>query len=316
MLLGRSWQDGGMQKPPLKTPHKILQSYERNLRDVVGLSPKTCQDRLRDVRHFLATVPIRRVADLAEVSPSRLVSYLTVRSVDCCPASLRNVAGSIRHFLRFAQQQGWIRQSLAGAVPKIACGAQHDLPVYLSGQQLEQLLASWSDATAEDRRDRAIGLCLARLGLRAGEVAALALDDLNWRHATVRLSRSKNGNPVELPLQFEVGQAIAGYLRAGRPACTHRQVFLRATPPRPMNGGAISQIIRGALRRCGIEVPRPGAHLLRHTLASHLVQKGASLKEVADLLRHRHLNTTAVYAHVDLPNLRPLAQRWPVEVTR
>ena len=164
-------------------------------------------------------------------------------------------------------------------------------------------------------RRLAIGLCLVRLGMRAGEVGALLLEDLDWRQGTLRLRQTKNGCPAELPLLSEVGEAIAKYLHTGRPRCNHRQVFLLHQPPGPMPGRAISQVIRRALQRCGITVARPGAHLLRHTLASHLVQKGASLKEIADVLRHRDLNSAAVYAHIDLPRLRPLAQPWPKEAT-
>lgn len=281
---------------------------------MVGLSPKTCLDRFRDARRFLDSVPIWRIADLEDLKPKHLVSYITACSADYEPASLRNVASSVRDFLRFAQQRGWTSQSLDLAVPKIACGAWNDLPVYLSQQQLELLLGSWDRGTAEGQRDRAIGLCLARLGMRAGEVAGLLLEDLDWRQAVLRVNQSKNGSQAQLPLLSEVGEALADYLRTGRPVCTHRQVFLLHQPVRPMNAKAISQVVRRALRRCGIEVPRPGAHLLRHTLASHLVQNGASLKEVADLLRHRDLNSASVYAHVDLPNLRRLARPWPKEV--
>lgn len=303
-----------MKKHPPKSHQKILQTYQKNLEQVVGLSPKTCQDRFRDVRHFLKAVSVRRTSDLAKLTPVHMVDYVSARSADYEPASLRNVASSVRDFLRFARQRGWTSQHLDLAVPKIACGAQNDLPAYLNGQQLKLLLASWDRGTAQGRRDLAIGLCLARLGMRAGEVAGLLLEDVNWRQATLRLNQSKNGSQAQLPLLAEVGEAMAGYLRAGRPVCTHRQVFLFDQPPRPMNAKAVSQVIRCALDRCGIEVPRPGSHLLRHTLASHLVQNGASLKEVADVLRHRHLNSASVYAHLDLPNLRALAQPWPKEV--
>jgi integrase/recombinase XerD len=305
-----------VKKRPFKSHQKILQAYQHNLREVVGLSAKTCRDRFRDVGQFLEAVGIKHIADLAKLGPGHLVGYLSARSADYEPASLRNLASSVRDFMRFAQQRGWTSQSLDLAVPKIACGAQNDLPAYLSRQQLKLLLASWNSDTAEGRRDLAIALCLARLAMRAGEVAALVLEDLNWRKATLGISRSKNGNPALLPLLPEVGRAIAGYLRSGRPACHHRHVFLFQRPARPMNAQAISQVIRDGLRRCGIAVPRPGAHLLRHTVASHLVQNGASLKEVADLLRHRDLNSASVYAHVDLPNLRQLAQPWPKEGRR
>ena len=302
-----------MKKHPSKSHQKILHAYQQNLHQVVGLAPNTCQDRVRDARRFLEAVHVRRVGDLAELTPVDLVRYLTARSTDYVPASLRKIASAVRDFLRFAQQRGWLHQPLELAVPKIACGPHNDLPFYLSGPQLAALLASWDGGTAEGRRDRAIGLCLARLGLRAGEAAGLLLEDIHWRQATLRLSQSKNGSQAQLPLLPEVGQALADYLSAGRPACAHRQVFLFDHPARPMHAKAISQVIRRALRRCGIAAPRPGAHLLRHTLASHLVQSGASLKAVADLLRHRDLNSASVYAHVDLPNLRLLAQPWPKE---
>ncbi len=306
---------GGVKIHVLKNHQNILQRYQHHLDQVVGLSSTTCQNHLRDVSGFLKAVPIQGVAQLAKLTPVNLTSYLTARSGDYEPASLRQVAGSLRKFLRFAQQQGWTDQCLSLAVPKIACRASHDLPAYLTQRQLRLLLASWDRRTAQGRRDLAIGLCLARLGMRAAEVAALVLEDLNWRQRTLRLNQSKNGHPAQLPIWSDVGQAIADYLRAGRPAGSYRQVFLHHQPARPMDRKAISQVIRRGLHRCGIEVPRPGAHLLRHTLASHLVQNGASLKEVADLLRHRHLNSAAVYAHLDLAHLRPLAQAWPKEAT-
>jgi site-specific recombinase XerD len=283
--------------------------------EVVGLAPSTCANHLRDIGHFLETASIQGIAGLSKLSLVDVTRYLTLRSADYEPASLRQVAGSLRQFLRFAQQQGWTEQALSLAVPKIACRRQADLPVYLSQSQLELVLASWDRATVEGRRDLAIGLSLAKLGLRAGEVAAMVLEDVDWRQGILHVNRTKNATAAQLPLLSEVGQAIADYLRAGRPACQHRQIFLRHPSMHPMDRQAISEVIRRALRRCGIQVQRPGAHLLRHTLASHLVQNGASLKEVADVLRHRHLNSAAVYAHVDLAQLRPLAQAWLKEAT-
>jgi integrase/recombinase XerD len=296
-----------------QSPQKILQSYREYIEQVVGLAPSTCQNHLRDVAGFLEAVPIRGVKELAALSPIQLTSYLSLRSVDYAPASLRQVAGALRQFLRFSQQQGWIEQSLSLAVPQIACRAGNDLPAYLTTPQLTQLLDSCDTQTADGQRDRAIILCLARLGLRAGELAALELHDIGWRQGTLRLAHTKNGSSAQLPLLEEVGQALASYLRNGRPDYGHPQIFLLDSPPRPMNRHAISGVVQRGLRRCGIELPRPGAHLLRHTLASHLVQKGASLKEVADLLRHHHVNSASVYAHIDLPALQALAQPWPKE---
>lgn len=295
----------------------ILDAYQQHMCQVVGLAPKTCHDRGRHVSQFLEAVEIRRITDLTRLTSLVFVSYLTARSGDYEPASLRKVASSLRDFLRFTHQQGWTADAaLAEGVPKIAGGAHNDLPAYLSDAQLSTLLTSWDRTRPNGVRDLAIGLCVARLGLRAGEVAALRLEDLRWRQGTVRLPRSKNGGPADLPLLSEVGEALADYLRTGRPVTPHRQVFVFGQPPRPLSPRGIGCVIARALRRCDIEVPHPGSHVLRHTLASHLVQKGATLKEVADVLRHRDLNSAEVYAHVDVPHLRCLAQPWPVEATR
>jgi integrase/recombinase XerD len=311
--VSRSCHSWGVKKHPQKFPEKIITAFELHMREVLGFAPKTCQNHSRELSRFLDAAPIRKASDLKALAPPDLTSYVASRSAQCQPSSLHQIAGSMRHFLRFAKQEGWINDPLSLAVPKIACRVAKDLPAYLTGPQLELLLGSWDTNTPQGHRDLAIGLCLARLGLRAREVAALMLEDIDWRHGTLRLSQSKNGHPAQLPLSTEVGEAIANYLRKGRPACSCRQVFVFRQPVRPMNPQSISHVIRRALRACGIKAPRPGAHLLRHTLASHLVQNGATLKEVADLLRHRHINSTAVYAHVDIPQLRSVAQPWPKE---
>jgi len=292
----------------------LLEAYQYHLCEVKGLSPKTCANHTRDIRGFLKTASIREPAELDKLTPPVLIKYLTDQSAGYQPTSLRQIACSLRQFFRFAQQQGWTHHPLSCAVPKIACRTQN-LPTGLSGEQVKLLLSSWDTSTPLGQRDLAIGLCLTRWGLRAGEVAELRLEDLDWRKGVLHLRHSKNGHPAQLPLLADVGEAIAGYLRTGRPKCSYRQVFLFHQRVRPMNGSAISYVIRRALRACGLEVPHPGAHLLRHTLASHLVQSGSSLKAVADLLRHRHLNSTAVYAHFDMAHLRSVAQPWPTEVT-
>lgn len=302
-----------MKQHPPQSPPEILQSYQHHLREVAGLSSKTCDNQLRDIKKFLEAVQIQQAAELSKLSAVDLTDYLTDQSAVFTPGTLRQVAGSLRTFLRFAQQQGWVTQHLALTVPAIANRNFQDFPVYLSPEQLELLLASWDRRTAQGSRDLAMGLCLARLGLRAGEVAALRLENLDWRHGTLQLDCCKNGQSARLPLLTEVGESIAHYLRKGRPLCPYREVFVSHKPVRPLSSQAVSHVIQRALRACAISVPGAGAHLLRHTLASHLVQKGASLKEIADVLRHRHLNSSAIYAHVDVPQLREVAQPWPQE---
>ena len=177
---------------------------------------------------------------------------------------------------------------------------------------MESLLASCDRSTATGRRDRAVLLLLARLGLRGGEVAALTLDDLDWDKGLVTLS-GKGQRREALPLPEEVGKALAAYLRDGRPACGTRRVFVRAIAPyRGFSSSmAICDIVRRALARAGIDAPLKGAHLLRRCLACGMLSNGASLEEIGQILRHRHPETTQIYAKLDLEALRSLAPAWP-----
>ena len=162
-------------------------------------------------------------------------------------------------------------------------------------------------------RDRAIILCMARLGLRAGEVVQLRLDDLDWRNATVRVRARKTGHGALLPLTAEVGTALADYLRRGRPDTPARQVFVLhwLRPGAPISGSIVGRAVDNALRRAGMDAPIRGANLLRHSLATDLLERGASLREIADVLGHMSLATTRIYAAVDIAALREVALPWP-----
>jgi integrase/recombinase XerD len=189
------------------------------------------------------------------------------------------------------------------------------LPMRLSDEQLEQVLVSLNaNASCCGLRDRAIVVCLATLGLRPGEVAELRLDDIDWRAATVEVGQRKNRRSAVLPLPREAGEAIVAYLRGQRPQTDHRQVFVQHIGPRrgePITASAVSEVVARVLRRAGVQAPMVGAYVLRHTVASRMVQRGVSLKEVADFLGHRSLDTTAIYAKVDLPALHAVALPWP-----
>jgi site-specific recombinase XerD len=187
------------------------------------------------------------------------------------------------------------------------------LPRSLSDEHLATLLASFDLHTATGRRDHAMVMCMAGVGLRAGDVAALSLDDLDWRAGTLRLSRGKERRASMLPLTAPVGRALVGYLRHGRPRTPARRVFVRHQLPvgHPLTSQAVSAAVRLAFMRARLDVPSKGAHVLRHTAATRMVRAGTSLKEVADILRHRRLETTMIYAKVDLATLVEVAQPWP-----
>jgi site-specific recombinase XerD len=186
------------------------------------------------------------------------------------------------------------------------------LPKFLQPDQVQLVLNQCDRRTAKGRRDYAIFLLLARLGLRACEIVSLTLDDIHWRAGEIRIE-GKGNRSAMLPLPADVGRAIAAYLRKDRPSCSTRRVFIRMRAPLRgfANSEAISTIVARALKKAGIDSPYTGAHLFRHTLATQMLRQGAALSDIALILRHSSINTTAIYAKVDLTALEAVAQPWP-----
>jgi site-specific recombinase XerD len=218
----------------------------------------------------------------------------------------------LRSFLQYARYQGAVTLDLAAAVPAVANWSMPSIPRAIGDEQVRQLLASIDRRTAMGRRDYAIVLLLARLGLRANEVSGLELEDINWEAGQVSV-RGKRGHRTVLPLPADVGAAMAAYLRHGRPPSASRRVFLRSKAPIQgfLGQCAIGSIIRHRLHRAGIAAPTTGAHQFRHALATRMLRHGASLTEIGEMLRHRSSQTTAIYAKVNLTALRTLALPWP-----
>jgi site-specific recombinase XerD len=227
---------------------------------------------------------------------------------------MKTVRTALRSFFRFLQVEGLCDERLEAALPTVACWRLSTLPRSLSDRQLEQVLASFDVSTPFGHRDRAIVLCLATLGLRPREVADLCLEDIDWHCGTVRLRTRKTRRAAVLPLPHAAGRAIVAYLRGVRPTTDERRVFVQylgSHRGEPLSSNAISAVVVRALRRAGVEAPLAGAYVLRHTVASRMVRRGASLKEVADILGHRCLDSAAIYAKLDLPALREVALPWP-----
>ncbi len=218
----------------------------------------------------------------------------------------------LRSFLRFLFQEGRIKTNLAGAVPTVAGGPRSELPNFLEANQIRKILGACDRRCKTGKRDYAILLILARLGLRAGEVAALILEDIDWSGGYLCV-RGKGSRVDRLPLIEEVGQALADYLRKGRPTCSSRRVFIKSVGfPQGFSGSrGVSTVVRRSLRRAKLQTPHQGAHLLRHSLARNMLQGGATLAEISQVLRHQHIHTTEVYAKVDFRALRALSQLWP-----
>jgi site-specific recombinase XerD len=222
------------------------------------------------------------------------------------------VAGSLRSFLRYLQFHGRCNAALLAAVPRIAHWRLSHLPPSLSKDQLRAFLDTFNRSTPTGRRDYAMALCQVVLGFRASEVAGLLLDNIDWHWAVARIETAKGGRTRELPVVKRVGQAIADYLRRGRPSSPCRNVFVRhRAPTGPVSTAVIREAIRGAFAKVEGCEHRTGTHVLRHTAATDMLCQGASLKEIADVLGHRSIETTTIYAKVDLPGLNTVTMPWP-----
>ena len=200
-----------------------------------------------------------------------------------------------------------------GAVPTVRTWRHSALPRAVSAEEVERVLAVSDPNSAYGLRERAVAFLLARLGLRACEVIHLRIDDIDWSHGCVRIRAGKNHRERSLPLCQEVGDAVVAYLKGARPASSHRELFLRWRPPfRPLRSSvSICTLIQKLLRRAGVSVHRPGAHVLRHSLATQMVVRGGTFKEIADVLGHQSLATTEIYAKLDLSSLSQVAMPWP-----
>jgi site-specific recombinase XerD len=245
------------------------------------------------------------------LSPKVLTVYVEQRAQSLKPASLRVLTTSLRSLLRFLHFSGFLRQPWAQAVPSPAPWPRSSLPQILSEEQCRKFLNSFDRGTPTGRRDFAMALCLCFLGLRTHEVSALTLEDVDWRQLTVHLRRTKQQRERQLPLPARLSRALIDYLRRGRPITNARALFVRHRAPlgTPVQVHHVRGAMRRAFARCNINSGR--IHLLRHTFATRLHRKGVGLKAIADLLGHVCLDTTAVYARVNLAELRQATLPWP-----
>lgn len=290
----------------------LLGGFDRYLREERGLASCTTQAYLAHARRFLAD--FSEDGDLRELKPADVSAAVLRKSRVVSVGSVQYFVAALRSLLRYCYVAGLIEADLSGAALAIAGRRRSSLPKGVSTADAWALLRSCDRRTAVGRRDYAVILSLLRLGLRAGEVAALSLEDLDWR-AGQMLVHGKGGRIDGMPLPTDVGAAIAGYLSRGRPATSRREVFLSMRAPRTgLTREGLSYIVRRACLRAG--VTPFGAHRLRHSLACEMVRAQVPLSEIGQVLRHDSASSTARYARVDVDQLRTVAQPWPDGVQR
>jgi site-specific recombinase XerD len=304
----------GQEAP--ESPNDLqLVAFEEHLRRVRGLQPRTCEGILLEARRVLEWHQIHRPGQpLSSLTGQDILALVSHRSALCGTDRTRSGTVSyLRSFLRYLHWAGVVDVDLARLVVRTPCWRMAHLPARLAWDDIRRVIDAIDSTNPLGKRDRAMLLLFATTGVRSQELRLLELDDVRWRAGEILVRRTKTRRERVVPLLEEAGSALAEYVLHGRPRGPAPQVFLCQRPPvRPLScSGSVAAIVRHRLAQCGLELPRAGAHLLRHSLATRLVGQGQSIKEIADLLGHRSIDTTAIYVKVALPQLASVALPFP-----
>jgi len=291
---------------------RCTQEFERYLREERLLAAATVVNYVSFVSEFLKDRFGTGQVELSRLQAADVVRFVRRQAPRLHVKRAKLLTTALRSFLHYGCYLGQVNADLVAAVPIVASWSMPLIPRAISADQVRRVLARVDRSTAVGKRDYAILLLLARLGLRAGEIVSLELGDIDWNASSLSV-RGKGGRRSQLPLPKEVGDAIVAYLRRGRPRTPCRRLFLCATAPLRgfLGPSTVSTVVRHALVRAEVQAPTHGAHQFRHGLASEMLRHGASLAEIGELLGHRSPETTKIYAKVDLKALRTLALRWP-----
>ena len=287
----------------------LLVSFGRWMRQQRGTCDATLHNYNLDLRDLLKDLG----GDPAGFHAQALRTFVLERAQRCGWAAAKRCTTAVRVFLRFLIADGKCAAGLDASIPALAHWRLSTLPRYLQSEDVERVISSCDNTTPMGARDRAILLLLARLGLRAGDIVRLRLDDIDWKEAGIRVA-GKGRCQALLPLTQEIGDAIITYIKDGRPQTGAEALFIRSRAPfRALaNHCAVSMLVAQAMRRASVTCPSRGAaHVLRHSVASSMLRQGASLQEIAGVLRHRSITTTEIYAKIDVVALRQIAQPWP-----
>lgn len=313
-VVGLLRQRGHLIDRQSPTPvNQWLAAYDAHLEQVAGLALSTRQSYGRMARRFIISCFGAESPAWQALTAPMITAFVSQEAAKCHGYGRKAPSVAVRSFLRFLVFRGEIRPGLEAAAPIPPQWKHASLPPRLTSEEVERVVTVYSDDTATSRRNRALLLLLARLGLRAQEVVALCLDDIDWYASRLCVRPGKTHQARSLPFTQEVGHALAAYLKDGRPQSDSRRVFLQCPPPfRPCTvNGTIRWMVRQAFLSAGIALrPRTGSHMLRHSAASQMLNQGASFKEVADVLGHRSLQTTGIYAKLDLDTLAAVALPW------
>jgi site-specific recombinase XerD len=302
-----------LQTKPVPTTREILiEDYRRHLLNERGLSEGSVRNLLMYVNQFLGTKYPHDRFNFGALRARDILTIIRRHALQSSSAQAKHLGTALRSFFRYLRYRGEIAIDLAACVPVVRHYSLSTVPKFLPADAFKKILRSTDRSTPHGRRDHAILMLLARLGLRTCEIVRLELEDIDWEIGQITV-RGKGGRWSKLPLALDVGESIAAYLQHDRPRCSTRRLFVtqRAPVTGLSTGCAIVSTVARALSRAGIALQRKGGHLFRHTLATNMLGRGATLREIGEVLRHRKAKTTWIYAKVDFRALRGLAQPWP-----
>jgi integrase/recombinase XerD len=298
---------------PMRAYGWVLDEWLTMLRDHRGLAPQSVDLYRRNVEPFLEELgadasPERLVA----LSPERARAYVQRQAPRLARVTRKNRVITLRSFLRFAFSRGYLARDVSDALDRVPCFTQDRLPRGPKWEDLAKVLMAVNRSAPQGRRDFAILLLLMTYGVRRGQLVELRVDDVHWSQSTITFPVAKRGRRVEMPLTSSAGDALVHYLRESRPPTSERRIFLSTAPPfRALAAGSVYNIVSAAFRAADIESPHRGSHAIRHAWATRAMAQGQSLKTIADLLGHRSLESTRIYAKVDVTQLRAVSLAWP-----
>jgi site-specific recombinase XerD len=304
---------GPLPEPKQATPvQQAVRAFAVYLQQERALSGRTLIKYCPFVEQFLSGRFGQGPVEFETLRAADVIGFVQQQAAHMSPAAAKSATTALRAFFRYLRHRGLLPCDLVAAVPTVPNWSMTGIPRAIASEHVRAVLEHCPRNTAVGRRDYAILLLLARLGLRAGEIVSLSLESIDWEAGVISVC-GKGAQNASLPLPVDVGEAIADYLCHGRPCSDSRRLFLRAVAPLRGLGAAqtVTTIVAAALKRAGVDTPHRGAHQFRHALAADMLRHGATLTEIATALRHRHIKTTGIYAKVDFAALRPLSPPWP-----
>jgi site-specific recombinase XerD len=317
-VLGHFARHGCIERPRanlknscvLPVMESALREYEQYCTDKLFLQPSTLQRRSRELGFFLDFLRQRNVESVHQIKTEDLSEFVSCRN-HLKASTVSRIITDIRSFLRFLVMRGLTHKDLSLELPKVRVHRDVQIPSVWEPELIEKLLHTIDRSSAKGKRDYAILILASRLGMRAGDIRMLQLDDIKWEESRIEIRQSKTKIPLSLPLTEEVGQALIDYLRSGRPKTSHRQIFLKLLPPfEPFTGNNLYHIVTYWRCLAGIAFQSPhrrGLHSLRHSLATRLLHDGTPIQTISGILGHLDLESTRIYAKADVESLRIVA---------